>query len=73
MVIPIGYLKDGKKEYIKNEIRLVAAECKANGATLKVILETCELTNEEIKLGCELAGESEANYVMTSTGFLHRI
>lgn len=73
MVLPIGFLKDGKKEYIKNEIRLIAEECKKYGAGLKVVLETCELTNEEIKLGCELAGESGADYVMTSTGFLHRI
>lgn len=70
MVIPIGYLKDKKCNYIRKEIKDVADVCHKHKVELRVILETCELSVDEIKLGCELAGQGGANYVMTSTGFL---
>lgn len=67
MVINIGFLKDGKYDEIINEINDVKKACK--GKLLKVIVETCLLTDaEKIKM-CEIVSKSNADYIKTSTGF----
>ena len=67
MVINIGFLKDTRYEEIEEEIRQVHAACE--GRILKVIIETCLLTDEEKKKACELAVKAGADFVKTSTGF----
>lgn len=67
MVINIGALKDGDYDYVLNDIRLVRESCA--GKTLKVIIETCLLTDEEKVKACELAMAAGADFVKTSTGF----
>lgn len=67
MVINIGKVKENNYEYISNEINKIKEAC--NGKLLKVIIETCLLTeNEKIKL-CEVVSNSKADYIKTSTGF----
>ncbi|AVR44361.1 deoxyribose-phosphate aldolase [Christiangramia fulva] len=67
MVINLGYAKDGHWEKVKNEI---AAIKKAIGdSVLKVIIETCYLSEHEIRKACETAMEANADFVKTSTGF----
>lgn len=67
MVINIGKVKENNYEYILNEINKIKEAC--NGKLLKVIIETCLLTeNEKIKL-CEVVSNSKADYIKTSTGF----
>ena len=67
MVINIGRLKDKDYDYILNEIRAVKAAC--DGKLLKVIIETCLLTEEEKIRMCEIVSESGADFIKTSTGF----
>lgn len=67
MVINIGALKDRNLDYVYNDIKEVVKE--ANGKTVKVIIETCLLTNEEKEIACQLAVEAKADFVKTSTGF----
>lgn len=69
MVINIGALKEGRYDYVKKEISDIAAVGGRHKAIVKVILETCLLTDEEIIKGCQLAIEAGAAYVKTSTGF----
>lgn len=67
MVINLGYVKDRKFDLILDEINEVKKAC--SGKLLKVIIETCLLTDEEkIKL-CKTVSESKADYIKTSTGF----
>lgn len=67
MVINIGWVKEQKWDELLEEIKAVKAAC--HGKLLKVIIETCLLTdNEKIKL-CEIVSESGAEYIKTSTGF----
>ncbi len=67
MVINLGDVKDKRYDAILGEIKTVKAACK--GKLLKVIIETCLLTEDEkIKL-CEVVSESGADYIKTSTGF----
>ncbi len=67
MVINIGMVKAGNYDFVLEEIRAVRAACK--GRLLKVIIETCLLTEaEKIKM-CEIVTESGADYIKTSTGF----
>lgn len=68
MVINIGALKSGKLETVLEDIKTVAAACKGK-ALLKVIIETCLLTDEEKVKACELSKEAGADFVKTSTGF----
>ncbi len=68
-VINIGALKDGKYDYIRSELSLLSEICSSFGAVLKVILETCLLSDEKIKAACIIAMESGADFVKTSTGF----
>ena len=67
MVINIGWLKDKRYDDILNEIKLIKAEC--NGKILKVIIETCLLTDEEKIKMCQIVSASGADFIKTSTGF----
>ena len=67
MVINIGWAKEGKWAEITDEIAAVKHSCK--GKLLKVIIETCLLTEEEKIKMCELVTKSGADYIKTSTGF----
>jgi len=69
MVINIGALKDGDYEYVKNDIAEVVKVAHKRGTKVKVIIETCYLTDEEKVKACELAKEAGADFVKTSTGF----
>lgn len=69
MVLNVGMFKDGKYDYIREDISEVVQAASAYGAIVKVILETCLLTRDEIKEACLLAKESGAHFVKTSTGF----
>ncbi len=67
MVINIGKLKEKDYDYVLNEINLVKSACK--GKILKVIIETCLLTDEEKIKMCEIVSASNADFIKTSTGF----
>ena len=67
MVINIGALKSKDEDYVLNEIKEIRSACK--GKTLKVIIETCLLTDEEKITACKLSKEAGADFVKTSTGF----
>lgn len=67
MVINIGHLKDKRYDDILAEINEVKASC--HGKLLKVIIETCLLTDDEKIKMCEIVSESDADYIKTSTGF----
>ena len=67
MVINIGWAKEGKWEEITSEIAAVKKACK--GRLLKVIIETCLLTDEEKIALCKCVSDSGADYIKTSTGF----
>ena len=67
MVINITDLKNGLLDKIKNEILLVKEAC--DGHILKVIIETCYLTDDEKKTMCRIITETGADYIKTSTGF----
>ncbi|MBK5246372.1 MAG: deoxyribose-phosphate aldolase [Peptostreptococcaceae bacterium] len=69
MVIHVGALKEGRYEYVRDDIAEVVASAKEHGSIVKVILETCLLTDEEIVKACQLSMEAEAAFVKTSTGF----
>lgn len=65
MVMAVGALKSGQEEAVKSDIEEVVAL----GTPVKVILETCLLTKEEIKRACLVSAEAGASFVKTSTGF----
>ena len=67
MVINIGWLKDKEYDLILDEINRIKAAC--NGKLLKVIIETCLLTDEEKIKMCQIVSQSDADYIKTSTGF----
>ncbi len=67
MVINIGWLKDKKYDLVEEEIRTLKAAC--GDKILKVIIETCLLTEEEKIKMCELVTNAGADYIKTSTGF----
>jgi deoxyribose-phosphate aldolase len=67
MVINIGWLKDQRFDDISKEIELVKEAC--NGRILKVIIETCLLTEEEKIQICRIISDSNADFIKTSTGF----
>ena len=67
MVINIGWLKDQKYDLIENEIRTLKEAC--GNKILKVIIETCLLTEEEKIKMCEIVTAAGADYIKTSTGF----
>ena len=67
MVIAIGALKEGRLDVVRADIAAVRAACPT--AILKVIIETCLLTDDEKRVACRLSAEAGANFVKTSTGF----
>lgn len=67
MVINIGWLKDKKYDLIEAEIKTIKAAC--GNKILKVIIETCLLTNDEKIKMCEIVTNAGADYIKTSTGF----
>ena len=67
MVINIGWLRDKRYDLVENEIRTLKAAC--GEKVLKVIIETCLLTDEEKVKMCELVTRAGADYIKTSTGF----
>ena len=67
MVINVGALKDENWTFVEDDIRAVKKAC--GGKLLKVILETCLLTDDEIVRACQLSEAAGADYVKTSTGF----
>lgn len=67
MVINIGWLKDQKYDLLEEEIRTLKAAC--GEKILKVIIETCLLTEEEKIKMCEIVTKAGADYIKTSTGF----
>ena len=67
MVINIGMLKAGQYDYVLDEIKAIRKICGAH--ILKVIIETCLLTDEEKIRMCEIVTESGADFIKTSTGF----
>lgn len=67
MVIDVGALKSGRYDDVRGQIREVVTA--ANGTLVKVIIETCYLTDEEKVIACKASAEAGADYVKTSTGF----
>ena len=67
MVINVGWAKDGRFDEILNEIKEVKAAC--GGKILKVIIETCLLTDDEKREMCRVVTQSGADFIKTSTGF----
>ena len=67
MVINVGWLKDKKYDALLHEISAIKEAC--DGHILKVIIETCLLTDEEKIKMCEIVSKSGADYIKTSTGF----
>lgn len=67
MVIAIGRLKAGEYDYVKNEIAAIKKAC--GDKILKVIIETCLLSEDEKLVMCRLVTEAGADYIKTSTGF----
>jgi deoxyribose-phosphate aldolase len=67
MVINVGALKEGNTDLVGEEIRAVKKACE--GRVLKVIIETCLLTDEEKKTMCRLVTDAGADFIKTSTGF----
>ena len=67
MVINIGHVKDGRYDEIEEEINQIKEVCQ--GRILKVIIETCLLTEEEKIKMCHVVTKAQADYIKTSTGF----
>ena len=67
MVINIGMLKEGRLSALSDEIKSIKNAC--DGKLLKVIIETCLLTDDEKKTMCHIVADSGAEYIKTSTGF----
>lgn len=67
MVVNIGWVKDGKFDDVLQEIKAVKVSC--HGRILKVIIETCFLTEEEKIQMCRVVSEAGADFIKTSTGF----
>lgn len=69
MVLNVGALKSGDDAFVRRDIAGVAEVCHALGAKLKVILETCLLSDDEKVRACQIAKQAGADFVKTSTGF----
>ncbi len=68
MVLNVGAMKSGMTDVVEADVRAVRAACPA-GVVLKVIFETCYLTDREIIAACEISQRAGADFVKTSTGF----
>lgn len=69
MVINVGALKDQDYDFVRSDIKAVVEAAAKYGAIVKVIIETCLLTDDEKKKACSLSEEAGAAFVKTSTGF----
>ena len=69
MVMNISAVKSGDWQYVQDDMSSLAQVCHQQGAILKVILETCLLTEEEKRKACEIAKRAGVDFVKTSTGF----
>ena len=69
MVINICFVKSGRFSEVEDEIRLIAEAVHSKGAILKVIIETCDLTEEEKIRLCRIVSDAGADFIKTSTGF----
>lgn len=69
MVININFVKSGRYDEVYEEIKLIAEAVHAKGALLKVIIETCNLTEDEKVRLCKIVSEAKADFIKTSTGF----
>ncbi|MBG60111.1 MAG: deoxyribose-phosphate aldolase [Peredibacter sp.] len=69
MVVNIGDVKNGNFSKVEREIEEILVECKKNNKVLKVIFETCLLSNQEITKLCEICKDLQVDFVKTSTGF----
>ncbi len=69
MVLNIGRLLAGDEAFVRDEIALIFTAAHARGAIVKVILETCYLSDEQKKIACRLSTEAGADFVKTSTGY----
>ena len=69
MVMNIGKFLSGDFDYVQNDIKAVVTEAKKKNVLVKVILETCFLSNEQIEKACLIAQAAGADFVKTSTGF----
>ena len=69
MVMNYGYARSGKWDEVKAGIENVVKAAKKNGVGVKVIMETCQLSEEQIKKATKVAIEAGADFVKTSTGF----
>ena len=69
MVLNVGKFKSGDHDYVRDDIRAVCDAARAFNGIVKVILETCLLTKEEIAEACKISMEAGADFVKTSTGF----
>ena len=69
MVINIGRMLRGDEDYVRDEIRQIVDHAHAKGAIVKVIIETCYLSDAQKKRACELSEEAGADFVKTSTGY----
>ncbi len=69
MVINIGFVKAGRYDEVYEEIKLIAEAVHSKGALLKVIIETCDLTEDEKIRLCRIVSDAKADFIKTSTGF----
>lgn len=69
MVMNIGKFVSGDYDFVRDDIAAVVEEAKKTGGLVKVILETCYLSDEQIARACEICCEAGADFVKTSTGF----
>jgi deoxyribose-phosphate aldolase len=68
-VINLGMVKEARWSSVQNEIDIMTTSCQLHDRIIKVIIETAQLTNEEIKKLCHICAAVGANFVKTSTGF----
>lgn len=69
VVLNVGRLLAGDDDYVRNELGAICAEAHVAGALVKVILETCYLSDEQKKRACRLCVDAQADFVKTSTGY----
>lgn len=69
MVIAVGKLKEGDLDYVTKDIKAVVDKAHAKNVLVKVIIESCLLTDDEIVKACECSVKANADFVKTSTGF----
>jgi deoxyribose-phosphate aldolase len=69
VVANLAAIKEGRWNFVQNEIDILTTSCQLHGKVIKVIIETAVLTDDEIKKMCEICATVGANFVKTSTGF----